>query len=353
MRCALLAATDVGLALAKTLQPLLDGADVYAKKNPRGESADCGDVYFYEKLAALTAEIFAKYDALIFIMAAGITVRMIAPHLKSKLTDPAVLVMDERAGHVVSLLSGHIGGANALAEKIASYTGADPVITTATDVGAKRAADSVARELALRPFPKENIKIFNGALLRGEKIFWYVDETLTEKNFYLRELQKRNIAAKCTAENFFAAEKFSVYITAKKTDATKKLLVLSPRLLVAGVGCRKGTGADEITAALYAACEKIGRDVAAIGLIASAKLKENEPGLLEAAKKLGAKTAFFSADELAEKTAAWHLKESTFVKKIVGTGNVAEAAALCAANGRFALTKQKYAKVTVALLWEK
>ena len=104
---------------------------------------------------------------------------MIAGSLQSKLQDPAVLVLDEEARHVISLLSGHIGGANELTRELAASLGADPVITTATDVQKKLAVDVVAARLALRPCPKEQIKCFNRAVLEGEEIRYVIDAKLS------------------------------------------------------------------------------------------------------------------------------------------------------------------------------
>lgn len=108
-------------------------------------------------------------------MAAGIAVRAVAPHIVSKASDPAVLVMDECGKHCISLLSGHLGGANAWAREVAAAVGADPVITTATDVHGYRAPDDVARELHMRVEPLGALKPVNSAIAEGKSFLWLVD----------------------------------------------------------------------------------------------------------------------------------------------------------------------------------
>ena len=166
----------------------------------------------YSKLAELVAEVFGKFDGLIFICAAGIVVRMIAPHLVDKLSDPAVLVVDERGQNVISLLSGHVGRANELTVEIAKAIEANPVITTATDVEGKFSVDAIASRLGLVPEPKEAIKAINAAIrlakkndlvlilgkghettiLRGEKAVPFEDIKVAEKAVK-QKLEERRI----------------------------------------------------------------------------------------------------------------------------------------------------------------
>ena len=296
MRTAILPVTEKGFELAEKISESV-GGQIFIKRRD------------YDSLKNFVAEVFAKFDALIFISAAGIAVRMIAPHIVSKLSDPAVIVVDERGKNVISLLSGHVGGANFLSAEIARTLGANPVITTATDVEEKFSADSFANQFGLIPFPKSAIKIINSAILRGEEIF---------------------------------------------LTAGSARLNLNPLNLICGIGCRRGTSAEKILSAVTAACEKICQPVERIKFFASVDLKQNEVGLLEFAERLGREVKFFSVEELQAKVDEYKLQESDFVKKNIGVGNVCEAAALCSVkSGKFALTKTKFSEVTVALLWEK
>ena len=263
----------------------------------------------YSKLAELVAEVFGKFDGLIFICAAGIVVRMIAPHLVDKLSDPAVLVVDERGQNVISLLSGHVGRANELTVEIAKAIEANPVITTATDVEGKLSVDAIVSKFGLVPEPKEAIKAINAAILRGEEIF---------------------------------------------VTAGDVRLNLIPQNLIAGVGCRRGTSSLKIFEAIERACAMIHQPIERVKLLASVDAKRDEVGLTSLAEAMGLEIKFFSASELQKKIDEYKLEESKFVTRSVGVGNVCEAAALCCVEGaRFALPKTPFKGVTVALLWEK
>ena len=297
MRIAILTLTEPGFATAKKISDSV-GGKIFCKGRD------------FDNMKNFVAEIFSKFDALIFVCAAGIAVRMIAPHIVSKLSDPAVIVSDERGKNIISLLSGHVGGANFLTEKISDALGANPVITTATDVEEKFSADAFAGKLGLIPEPKEMIKKINSAILRGEPVF------LTAGDFKMN---------------------------------------LVPRNLICGIGCRRGTSKEEIFRAVKSACEKISQPVERIKLFATIDVKRDEEGLLNFAEEVGREIKFFDADELAKKVSEYKLDESDFVKKIIGVGNVCEASALCCVEkGKFALMKNNFEKkVTVALIWEK
>ena len=296
MRIAIYSVTERGAVLADRIAATLGGCTSFVKGRD------------FERLREVVDGTFHKFDALIFVTATGIAVRMIAPHIVSKLSDPAVLVLDECGRHAISLLSGHVGGANDLTLKVAAVTGAEPVITTATDVEAKVAVDSFAHRLGLKPEPKEAIKAINSAILKGETVF----------------------------------------VTAGDT-----VLNLTPLKLIAGIGCRRGTPPEAIRRAVTEACRRIEQPLERLSLIASVDLKRDEAGLLAFAESLGCQIRFFDTDTLQRTIDRYSLSESPFVKSTVGVGNVCEAAALsCVERGKFALTKTKFDSVTVALVWQ-
>lgn len=295
MRTAIFVITQHGVDIANNIDRSLDGCAVFIKGRD------------FDKLRDAVDDNFNKFDALIFITATGIAVRMIAPHIVSKLSDPAVLVIDELGRHVISLLSGHVGGANDLALKVAEIIKSEPVITTATDVNNKFAIDSIAAKLGLMPEPKEAIKVINSAILNGEP----------------------------------------VYVTAGDT-----VLNLTPMKLIAGIGCRRGTSKELIEAAVIEACKKISQPLARIDLLASVDIKKDEDGLIEFAKSIDREIKFFDVETLQRTIERYNLSESAFVKKTIGVGNICEAAALsCVEHGRVALNKTKFEKVTVALVF--
>ena len=315
----------------------------------------------YSALKNVIAEAWERCDGLVFIMAAGIVVRTIAPYLASKLSDPAVLVMDDGGRNIISLLSGHIGGANRLTSYLAGRLGANPVITTATDVNHLLAPDVVAAELQCLPVPKHNLLLFNGSLLSGRRLVYWVDAELKAMSDYQPVLEKHQLGyelvhnlAKRVAE--VDSDELYVVLTDKSEDLPQRenILYLQPRCLIAGVGCRRGTDKSLIQKALEAACSSIGWSTGRLSRLASTVVKSDEAGMLAMADELKIPIAFFDNAKLADSIEKYKLEESVFVKKNIGVGNICEAAALCSVpKGKIALPKHKYEKVTVALVWQK
>ena len=172
MRYAIISVSAEGARLGLRLKATLKG-DITLYEHQ--ECASGAEANYFKKTAALTSEIFGRYDGLIYIMAAGIVVRSIAAHVVSKASDPAVLCMDECGKHCISLLSGHLGGANKLTREVAAAIGAAPVITTATDVHEKRAPDDIARELMMRVEPLDTLKPVNSVIAAGKRFSWFLD----------------------------------------------------------------------------------------------------------------------------------------------------------------------------------
>jgi len=367
MRTAIFALTEQGAALARRMQGILaDEADVYLPEKVEIEGLEQGRIYRFSQVRAALHQAFSQYDALICIMATGIVVRILAPVLRDKLTDPAVLVCDERGNFVISLLSGHVGGANTYACRLAAAVGAQPVITTATDTEGELAPDVLAEKLALRPWPRNHIKVINSAILAPGEIRYMVSEDLPHRDFYLDQLRKLGLKAELCIFSELPQptdRRCQVALVPKEQmpnlmDAPERTLYLVPRRLIAGVGCRQGVSKELVLQALDDACARIGRDRSFISVLASVSIKKDEAGLLEAAETLGVPINFYEPKVLQQQIDAFHLLESGFVLENVGAGNVCEAAALRESlnegpGARFALPKTKYEKVTVALLWQK
>lgn len=356
MRYAIFTLSVNGLRQAKRVRNVLAGdVDIYVREKIANEE----DVIPYRRVAEVAGQVFTKYSALIFIMATGIVVRSIAPFLVSKLLDPAVIVMDEQGRNIISLLSGHVGGANALTEQLAKKLGANPVITTATDVNGMLAPDLLASRIGLCPVSKAGILTLNSALLQGQDIKYVLDDELPCLAEYQDKLQVNGINPTLMPGADVAAyvqevSDYVVIITNKVLLAKKTILYLKPRKLVAGVGCRRGTDAKLILQALQDACRSIGWSVDRIDEMASSVVKADEKGLLAVSQQLGKNIRFWENEALQRQIDNYRLSESEFVKKTIGVGNVSEAAAYCCVDhGITALPKTKYTKVTVALVWEK
>ena len=227
MSCAYIAFTETGLKLAERLALSYPGSVSRGGKNG-------------VKLSDWTAENFQKSDALIFIGAVGIAVRAIAPHCKSKATDPAVIVLDERGRFSIPILSGHLGGANDLAKKLASICGAVPVITTATDVEGVFAVDEWAKAQNCHVLEPERIKTVSSTLL-ADKVVYY------DSQWKITGTQPENVFP--ADENHQADFSVTLY---PQSDA----LHLVPKICVLGVGCKRGTSAEHIEATFKQFCKE-------------------------------------------------------------------------------------------------
>ena len=319
MTRAYLAFTDTGLALAKRLAVALPGS--VARCGRDGVS-----------LAEWSSAQFVHSDALIFVGAAGIAVRAIAPHCKSKTTDPAVVVVDECGRFAVPILSGHLGGANDLARAIAAVCGAVPVITTATDAHGIFAVDEWAKHQNCMVLEPERIKRVSSRLLAGGPVRYRSEFPIAGQAPCRGGSRPGEGRARRLCPDLFPAG-----------DA----LHLIPKIGVLGIGCRRGTSAAQLEAAFAQFCAAHGLAAACITAAASIDLKAHEPGLLEFCRAHGWPVQFYSAAQL--QNAPGQFTPSAFVRSVTGVDNVCERAAVLAAGGTIILPKQAGGGVTFAL----
>lgn len=284
----------------------------------------------HDSVKADMETLFARHEALIFIGAAGIAVREIAPYVKSKTEDPAVLVLDERGRFVIPILSGHIGGANALARRVAALIGATPVITTATDVNGKFACDAWAAE--------HDCAISSMPLAKEVSTVILTREIPVASEFSLPEKLPEGLIRDNSGV-------LGIYIGTHTKEPFTKTLRLIPRIVTLGVGCRRGTPEETVFTAITEVLEQHEIDIRAVHRIASIDVKQDEQGLLACAKRLGVPAVFFSAEEL--NAVPGDFEESEFVRQTVGVGNVCERAAVCA-GGKLLARKIALNSVTVA-----
>lgn len=320
MTRAYLAFTAKGLALAEKL------AAAYP-----GSVARCGHAPGQAGLAEWTVQQFAHSDALVFVGAVGIAVRAIAPHCKSKASDPAVVVLDECGHFAVPILSGHLGGANDLARALAAVCGAVPVITTATDANGVFAVDEWAKQQNCAVLEPERIKLVSGALLAGKTVHFASD-------WPIAGTPPAGLAEGVGAANFDFA-----LTLCPAGDA----LHLVPRIGVLGVGCKRGTGADTLAEAFAAFCAENRLAPQCITAAASIDLKQNEAGLLAFCRAHGWPVEFFSAEAL--RAAPGSFTPSAFVQSVTGVDNVCERSAVLAAGGPLVFHKFARTGVTFAL----
>lgn len=353
MKIAIITVTINGANLAKKLQTNLVDSVIFVKKD-RYTISLAQNIQEYTLMSKLIAKIFFEYDALIFFTSTGIAVRMIAPYIVHKVKDPAVVVLDEQAQFAISLLSGHLGGANELTKNIAQCLQAVPVITTATDVNNIVAPDEIARKCDLVPYPLNQIKVINSALVQGRKIRYYIDETYEQK----AEIKaKLNIDFQINAE-IINTDKLNlsytpcVLITSKRQVRTHVLNLTEKRLIV-GIGCRKDVDISLVEKAITKAKKMANCEHLKIKNLVSTVVKKDEQALLLWAKNHKVQTHFYDNVVMQNVIDKYKLEESAFVKKQIGIGNVCQASILAYnEQAKIILPKTKFEKVTVSLAWE-
>lgn len=262
-------------------------------------------------------EHFSSLDALVFIGAMGIVVRDMAPYLKSKLTDPAVVVLDEKGQYAISVLSGHFGGANALTKGLAELLDAIPVVTTSSDVNGKIAIDVFAQKNDLVISSMKKAKICASKIVSGEPVSFSCDSKVMGKIPPELSFNKKNA-------------KFHVIVNPYIQNPDDEILHLIPKAFVAGIGCKKGTTAEVIEVRVKEELAIKNIDFRSIKGIGSIDIKSEEPGLLEFAQKKKIPLHFYSAEELA--ALEGDFTSSKIVSQITGVENVCERAAFMLAK---------------------
>lgn len=344
------------------------------------------EILRYEKnLRQWCRDCFEQAEGIIFIGACGIAVRTVAPFLKSKTTDPAVVVIDEAGQYVISLLSGHIGGANEFAVDIAQRIGAAPVITTASDVNGKLAVDVFAKKNGLAIGSMHDAKEIAAAILRGERVGVYctgniegaIPQELTLLPVRRADAaslhdQERTVLSVCDGRNTDAAEDtlllcdsvqkavdHIIWISEQSpqralaaeylTRADGTVLHLIPKAVVLGLGCRRGKEEDELKSVVDRVLAKAGIPASALCCASSIDLKKDEGGIHALCRTLGIPFKTWTADELS--AVQGDFQASEFVRRTTGVDNVCERAALLAAGTGGRLISRKYAEngVTAAL----
>lgn len=283
---------------------------------------------------ALEDEVGARWtdrDALIFIGAAGIAVRAVAPHVKDKTTDPAVLVVDTAGQFVISLLSGHIGGANRLCAQLAQAIHATPVITTATDTLRRFSADAWAKAQGYAIDDMRMAKAVSAAILEGDIGFCAHAPIRGTLPAGLAELPDADIG---------------ILVSPRIQAPFARTLRLIPPVLHLGLGCRRGASKEAVLAAVSAVLSAHDLDIRAVKSAASIVLKQDEEGLLLAMEALNIPLAFYTAEQL--NALPGPFAPSPFVKSVTGVDNVSERAAAMGGH-RILVNKTKRDGVTVAV----
>lgn len=288
-----------------------------------------------EKLSQWTKKAFLNCDAIIFIGAAGIAVRAIAPYISDKSRDPAVIVCDELGKYIIPILSGHIGRANELAVKISKKINAVPVITTATDINEVWAVDNWAVEKNYKINNIENIKYISSAMLRNEKIGIINDIEITDK-------LPENVIKNATSTNCGIV--LSPYIKKPYVHT----LNLVPKCLSIGLGSKRNADRNALIELTNNILYENNIDIYAIENSATIDIKKDELSIIKLCEHLGTELKCYSAEEL--NNIKGNFTKSDFVRSVTGTDNVCERSAVKASNNGELIIKKTVGKdVTLAI----
>ena len=279
-----------------------------------------------ERVPILLEKTFNEYDLHIFVEATGAVVRIIDGNCRSKDTDPAVITVDDHANFVISLLSGHLGGANEECERIADGIGAIPVITTASDVGGKIAVDIFSQKIKAKLEDLEGAKRVTSLIVNGEKVSLHLPKNIVTHD-----------------ENSAGA----IVVSNRKNIEISKII---PQNIFIGIGCKRGTAKEHIVKKLKYAMDKQNLEFSSIKMAASAWVKSDETGLLEAMSELGIPIKFFDKEEILKYENLIEEK-SEFVKKTIGVYGISEPCAFMASSGKgkFLVKKMKLDGMTLSI----
>ncbi|MCA0757676.1 cobalamin biosynthesis protein [Paenibacillus sp. N4] len=348
------AITKHGVELARDLAEHFPGTDLYyMSKFARGDEQEKGYQLFEGSVKLILPDLFKQYSGLIIIISLGAVVRMIAPILEDKKKDPAVVVIDDRGEHVISVLSGHLGGANELTREVARTIGARPVITTASDVQQTIPVDLFGRTFGWeidsfdRATPvsasvvnEERIAVVQEA---GETNWWTYDRPLPS------HIRTYSSASEAMETEFDAA----LVVTDRLLNAQEAAALLGngvmyrPKTIVLGIGCNRGTPAEEIEQTISDTLNELQLSVKSVRNVATIDLKKDEQGLLDVCGKFKWRLDTYTPEELNRVPVK---NPSDTVYKYTGAYGVSEPAALLSSGASdWLLEKRKSGNVTISV----
>ncbi|MEM0029288.1 MAG: cobalamin biosynthesis protein [Candidatus Nitrosocaldus sp.] len=345
-RVAIVAITKHGIEIACRLKKTMNEWDIYAPEKFRAGIGDDESVevnWYTEPSTALMARLFNSYNALICIFSLGAVIRMIAPYIRDKRSDPAVLVIDDTARFVISALSGHIGGANALARLVARILNSTPVITTAADVNETIAVDLLGSEFGWRidEVSEHNITMMSAAMVNEEPIGIYQDAG--EHGWWNGKELPRNVRVFKSIDELYASGLKALLITDRLIDPRygellARAVVYRPKSLVVGLGLHWDTSSDEIARGVEHAFKDAMLSMHSIKCIATLERGYEIIGLKEFSEHAKIPVEYYSKEQLASIQVP---NPSNLVRMYEGTPSVAEAAALAGTRGKGELVMQK------------
>lgn len=343
---AVYAITKHGVGIAGRLLEKLAGADLYVSDKVRAGEPACA-LRLPLPMGPTLTETFTAYDCHVFVISVGAVVRMIAPLLKDKKVDPAVVCVDDDARFAICVLSGHVGRGNAMTDRVARALGAQPVITTASDVRGTLTVDILGRELGWqlddldRNVTRGCAAVVNAAPVAfvqecGEPDFWPVDKPLPEGVRYVTSLDA--VQPRAYEILLVASDRD---IEASHPEHWRNAVVYRPKSLVLGLGCDRGATPELVQRGVTTLLAKAGLSTKSVKAIASIDKKADEPAFLELAARNGWPLHCYSAEQLDAVPGIQNPSE--IVKRHVGSRGVAEPAALLLAGApALLMPKQSY-----------
>ncbi len=344
-KISVLAITKNGVKIGLSLKEKYPSWRIFA---PAKFSDNRAEIEWYsEPTAEKISELFKTNDALICLFSLGAVIRLISPHIKDKKTDPAVLVIDDKTNFVISALSGHLGGANELAEQIAKKLGATSVITTAADVNKTIPVDLVGKEFGWKIDDDSTVTKISAFMVNEEKIGVYQD--CGNKNWWKADLPK-NVKIYSSFDELKKSKSKGFLIISDKifeSEILKDAVVYRPPNLVVGVGLHWDTSEETIKKGLQSCFEKNNLSPLSIAKFVSLKKPQDVKGLIEIGKEMNIPIEYFEKNDLMNIQVP---NPSQTVKTFEGTPSVSEASAIKASGGQLVVQKQKFPpNLTIAI----
>jgi cobalt-precorrin 5A hydrolase len=348
------AITRLGVETALKIKAVLDAEGFNVKVCAPKKYSQNGVVCLDKKFGDFIMETYSTVDALVAVMATGIIIRSVAPLLVSKLTDPAVVAVDATGKFAISLLSGHLGGANDLARIIAQGIGATPVITTASDVIGKMSVEDIAKTLHATIQTPKSLVAVNAAIVNGDKLIVVLVGDLKippdavgcyEVKTAADSKQALEVINQYDAGIIIAKEPLSII------SNVKPFVILKTKSIVVGLGARKESSEESVIEAVEKALASVSIPLGRVDRFATVDIKKDSKPLVNAVSKLGAPLEFLSVDALRSVNHGDLSPDSAMVQEKIGVGGVCERAAILIAgkNSKLLLKKTKLNGVTVAI----
>ncbi len=325
-----------GLEIAKSVAGFFP-SDIYVPQSLWHEGLHSVE----NSLKHLNTYLFEEYETIVYIMATGIVIREIAHCFIHKSKDPAVLVMDGKGEYVISLLSGHLGGANQKAREVAAKMKAQAVITTMSDITGHLAVDIIAQKLDCEILSFKKAKEVTTAMIRGEKVAlvsrWPIESSNLPESLYITDS--------------LPEEGPAIWVTNQKEESDhKQHAILIVKNIVLGIGCRRGSMLSEIEPFILDSLSRWNIDLRAVKQIASIDLKADEEGIISFTSKYKIDYKTYSKEALLPYE--FLFENSEFVKGTVGVGSVCETSGYLASGGGFKISEKIIGNGMTLSIWE-